>query len=80
MHPGAIAMSRYYFSLSNGRPFQDVDGLELADLDAARDEATGFARDVMRMEPNRRNWSGWVVHVTDENREAVFDLAFSDLE
>ena len=33
---------RYYFSLKNGRPFHDVDGLELPDLDAARTEAVGL--------------------------------------
>jgi hypothetical protein len=37
-------MPRYYFSLKNKRPFEDVDGLELADVNAARTEAFGFAR------------------------------------
>jgi hypothetical protein len=69
-------MPRYYFSLANGRPFDDVDGLELPDIEAARTEAIGFAGDLMRMEPERRDWSQWIVRVTDEDRNQVFDLPF----
>jgi hypothetical protein len=71
-------MPRYYFSLTNGRLFNDVDGLELDDIRAARDEAIGFARDLMRMEPERRDWKHWTVHVTDGERKPVFDLSFSE--
>jgi hypothetical protein len=56
-------MPRYYFSLANGRVFNDVDGLELPDLVAARAEAIGFARDLMRLEPERRDWARWTVRV-----------------
>jgi hypothetical protein len=72
-------MPRYYFSLKNGRPFHDVDGLELPDLDAVRTEAVGFARDLMRMQPERRDWSAWVVCVTDEAQQAVLKVAFSEV-
>jgi hypothetical protein len=48
-------MRRYYFGLENERPFDDVDGLELADMDAVRKEATGFARDVMRIYPEHKD-------------------------
>ncbi len=71
-------MPQYFFSLDSDRPFDDVDGLELPDLDAVRDEATGFARDIMKTEPDRRDWSRWVVRVTDEKGEQVFTLAFSE--
>jgi hypothetical protein len=73
------AMPRYYFSLKNGRPFDDVDGLELPDIEAARTEAIGFARDMMRMEYDRRDWSAWAVCVTDDARECVLKIAFSDV-
>jgi hypothetical protein len=73
-----ITMPRYYFSLRNGRRFDDVDGLELPDLDAVRKEAVGFARDMMRMEPGRRDWTGWIVCVTDEAQRCVFEVAFAD--
>jgi hypothetical protein len=46
------SMPRYYFYLRNGRPFNDVDGLELPGIEAAREEAVGFALDIMRMDPN----------------------------
>jgi hypothetical protein len=45
-------------------------------LNAARAEAIGFAGDLMRMEPDRRDWSDWVVRVTDEARNQLFDLPF----
>jgi hypothetical protein len=72
-------MPRYYFSLKNGRPFDDVDGLEMPDLDAVRKEAIGFARDLMRMEPDRRDWSSCVVCVTDDAQQCVLNLAFSEV-
>lgn len=71
-------MARYYFSITNGLPFNDTDGLELPDLAAARTEAIGFARDLMLMEPARREWSSWAVQVTDELRTVVLNLAFSE--
>ncbi len=71
-------MPRYYFSLANGRVFNDVDGLELPDLVAARAEAIGFARDLMRLEPERRDWARWTVRVTDDDRQSVFDLSFTE--
>ena len=70
-------MPRYYFSLTNGRTFNDTDGLELPDLAAARKEAIGFARDLIRMKPERRDWSSWAVRVTDEAQRLVLDLSFS---
>ena len=69
-------MPRYYFSLANHRLFTDVDGLELPDIEAARAEAIGFASDLMRLEPERRDWSNCVVQVTDESRKTVFNLPF----
>ena len=76
---GHAPMPRYYFSLTNGRNFNDTDGLELPDLAAVREEAIGFARDLMRMEPERQDWSSWAVHVTDESQSSVFDLSFLEV-
>jgi len=72
-------MARYFFSLRDGRVFEDVDGLDLADLGEARAEAIGFARDLIRLEPQRRDWSRWFVRVTDEDRQLVFEVPFSDV-
>ena len=58
---GGGSMARYHFSFDNGRSFDDVDGLELSDMAEVRMEAIGFARDLMRLEPLRRDWSRWVV-------------------
>jgi uncharacterized protein DUF6894 len=73
-------MLRYYFSLKNGRLYNDTDGLELPDIEAARTEAVGFARDLMRLEPERRDWSGWVVCVTDEAQNSVLKVLFSEVD
>jgi Domain of unknown function (DUF6894) len=69
-------MTRYYFSITNDAPFDDIDGLELTDLDAAREEAGGFARDLMRREPDRRYWVGCIIRVTNETGQHLFDLPF----
>lgn len=71
-------MVRYFFNLKNGRPFNDTDGLELTDLETVRKEALGFARDLMRLEPSRQDWSSWAVQVTDELQRVVLDLAFTE--
>jgi len=69
-------MPRYYFSLVNDLNFDDVDGLELPSLAAARSEALGLARDLMRLQPERRDWSGCAVRVTDNERNVLFDVPF----
>jgi hypothetical protein len=51
--------------------------LELNDIVAAQDEAVGFARDIMRQDPDRRDWSNWTVHVTDEQGVPVLKVEFS---
>jgi hypothetical protein len=71
-------MPRYYFSIANDRSFEDTDGLELTDPAAAREEAGGFARDLMRREPDRRDWVRCMVRVTCEDRQHLFDLPFLD--
>ena len=43
-----------------------------------RMEAIGFARDLMRLEPLRRDWSRWVVRVTDDDQKSVFNLPFPE--
>jgi len=71
-------MPRYYFSIANGRDFNDVDGLELPNMAAVRAEAAGFARDLMRLEAERRDWSHWSVRVTDDDQNQVLHLSFLD--
>lgn len=75
---GGGSMARYYFSFHNGRSFEDVDGLELSNIAEVHAEAIGFARDLMRLEPLRRDWSRWVVRVTDDHQKPVFNLPFPE--
>ncbi len=79
LSPAAFVMSHYFFSILGGQPFNDIDGLDLPDVIAARAEAAGFARDVMRLDHDRSDWSGWTVHVTDDQLRTLFDLPFSDV-
>jgi len=73
-------MPRYYFSLANDLSFDDIDGLELSNLAAARSEAIGLARDLMRLQPERRDWSGCTVRVSDDEQNVLFDLPFLEAE
>ncbi len=72
-------MALYYFSLTNDKPFNDVDGLDLPDREAAREEAVGFALDVIRMEPGRRDWSRCAVRVTDGDGQLVLEIPFAEV-
>src|SRR4029450_6141341 len=38
----------FHFKLTDGSIVEDIEGLELSDLDAAREEAVGLARDLAR--------------------------------
>lgn len=71
-----MRMPRYFFNVVNDRSYRDLDGLELTDLEEARVEAVGFAGDLMRMEPERDNWSGCSIHVTDEEGTLVLSVPF----
>ncbi len=63
---------------SVGRPFNEIDGFELPDIEATRAKAIGLARDLMRLEPERQDWSSWAVQVADEMHKEIFDLHFSE--
>jgi len=71
-------MPRFCLSFENDKAFKDVDGLELADDAAARDEAIGFGRDLMRLQPDRRDWSAYVVRVANDEGHDVLTLPFSE--
>jgi hypothetical protein len=71
-------MQRYYFSITNEPPFNDIDGLELPDLGAARTEAIGLARDLMRHSLHPRGWSHGAIRVTDDSQRLVLNLPFAE--
>lgn len=70
-------MSHYYFNLTDGRPFNDLAGLDLPDLAAAREYAADCACDLMRR-GRALDWSEWKVLVSDEQKRQVLALTFTE--
>jgi hypothetical protein len=67
----------FYFMLTDGRLVEDIDGLELSGLPAAREEAKGLARDLARGQILGRDWSKWTVIVTDGTGHEVLAVSIS---
>jgi len=60
-------MPRYHFHLADGGRDPDNEGVELADIQAARLAAVQFAGDLLRDSPQELWEKGtWRVEVTDE--------------
>jgi hypothetical protein len=59
-------MPRYYFHIEDHRTYIDRVGVELPDLEAARDEAVGAAGQILRDGAAKNLWSGkpWRMWVT----------------
>ena len=72
-------MPRFYFCFVHGSDvFEDLEGAELPDRSAAREQAILAARDVMRTRFARYgpDWSDWSVRVCDEGNSAIIALPF----
>lgn len=72
-------MPRYYFDLHNDVEARDEEGLELVDLDAARNEAIRsgrelFAEGVLAGRVNLNHW----IEVRDESGAQVLTIRFGD--
>jgi Domain of unknown function (DUF6894) len=67
----------FYFKLTDGGIVEDIEGLELLDVAAAREEAMGLARDLTRLELFGRDWSHWTVLVSDESGHQVLSMSIS---
>ena len=75
-------MPMYYFHLRNQDTVQDVDGTELADIDAARAHADVVARE-LKFETDRfldEEWSRWSMRVHDEEGQELFSFPMSDVK
>jgi hypothetical protein len=77
--PEVVAMPQYYFVLSSRDGFfEDVEGTELPDLVAARQEA---AKDVEHLRQprigGRRSWAGWAMQVQDATGAVLFEVPFT---
>jgi hypothetical protein len=68
----------FHFKLTDGCVVEDIDGLELSDLAAARQEAMGLARDLTRGQILGRDWSNWTVVVTDDSGEQILNMPISE--
>jgi uncharacterized protein DUF6894 len=70
-------MTDVYFHYSNARGVLiDRGGTAVDDLIEARDQAACVVRSLI-MTPSKEDWRGWVLHVTDDDGEALFDLPFA---
>ena len=72
-------MPRFFFDLRNGSGnLLDRDGVDLPDIEAARNYAQGVARELMfRSEARKRCW--WFM-VRDQNHNELFALPFVDVD
>lgn len=70
-------MPVYHFHLHDGAYFPDEEGVDLADLDAARQEAVRHAGQQLKENP-RSLWDGneWILEVADSRGHVLFSLMF----
>ena len=78
-------MPRYYFHIEDDRTHIDQIGVELPDLEAARDEAVSAAGQILRNGAAKSLWSGkpwrmWVTHSPLAKETPLFVLRFSAAE
>ena len=76
-------MTRFYFNFARPREFfEDAEGADLPDLDAAKTHALEAARDVMRTRFARYgpDWSDWSVRVRDDAGADVLTVPFAEAE
>ena len=73
-------MPMYYFHLYDDERIVDTDGTDLVDVGAAREHATGVARELTANSTGflDQNWSGWTMRVHDESGLELFALAMSN--
>ncbi|TPI57674.1 MULTISPECIES: hypothetical protein [unclassified Mesorhizobium] len=72
-------MTTYYFHVDNGEFIPDGDGVDLPDLDAARQEAVRAAGEMIN-ESKRSFWEGmtpWIMNMTDDENHLLFTLQFA---
>lgn len=73
-------MPMYYFHLRDRDNIMDSDGTELADVAAARDHATGVARELTFKSDGimRHRWADWTMSVHDDAGAQLFWFGMSD--
>ena len=75
-------MPMYYFHLYDDERIVDTDGTDLVDVGAAREHATGVARELTAHSSGflDQNSSGWTMKVHDDSGLELFSLAMSDFK
>ncbi|HEX8413231.1 MAG TPA: hypothetical protein VF637_05020 [Sphingomicrobium sp.] len=68
-------MPRYFFHVADGCDYPDLQGTELANLSAARQEALRFTG-MLLSEKSESFWSGeeWVMRIADAHDLTLFTL------
>jgi hypothetical protein len=72
-------MAQVYFHCSSPREVRvDESGVAVSDLAEARDYAACVVRSLI-MENRAQDWRDWVVHVSDDFDEEIFEVPFSSV-
>jgi hypothetical protein len=72
-------MAQVYFHCSNSREVRvDQLGAAVSDLAEARDYAACVVRSLI-MEQSAEDWRDWVVHVSDDFDDEIFEVPFSSV-
>ena len=72
-----MAQVFFHYSNTEGVLF-DRGGAAVVDLAEAHERATLVVRSFL-MAPSTEDWRDWVLHVSDEIGEEIFDLPFASL-
>ena len=74
-------MPRYYFDLVDDVKIHDQKGVSLPNIDAAREYAKTFARELMEVKPTLLGepHNAWSVHVSNGRFERVLKIPFASL-
>jgi hypothetical protein len=70
----------YYFNLYDDETILDSDGTDLIDVGAAREHATGVARELTANSFGflDHSWAEWTMSVHDDRGKELFSIAMSD--
>lgn len=70
-------MFQVYFHCSNTEgTLIDRSGAAVSNLTEARDHAAQIMRSMI-LTPSSEDWRDWVIHVSDDDGEEIFDLPFT---
>ena len=70
-------MADVYFHYSNARGVLiDRRGTAVDDLTEAREHADGIVRSLIAT-PSVEDWRGWILHVTDDDGDEIFEVPFA---